>query len=41
VTRDLWDLASRIEDETAQRRAQRGALRLVHLASVLSVTNAA
>ena len=41
VTRDLWDLASRLEDETAQRRAQRGALRLVHLASVLSVTNAA
>jgi predicted TIM-barrel fold metal-dependent hydrolase len=41
VTRDLWDLASRAEDETAQRRAQRGALRLVHLASVLSVTNAA
>ena len=41
VTRDLWDLASQVEDETAQRRAQRGALRLVHLASVLSVTNAA
>jgi predicted TIM-barrel fold metal-dependent hydrolase len=41
VTRDLWDLASRVEDEAAQRRAQRGALRLVHLASVLSVTNAA
>ena len=41
VTRDLWDLASRLEDEIAQRRAQRGALRLVHLASVLSVTNAA
>jgi predicted TIM-barrel fold metal-dependent hydrolase len=40
VTRDLWDLASRLEDETAQRRAQRGALRLVHLASVLSVTDA-
>jgi predicted TIM-barrel fold metal-dependent hydrolase len=41
VTRDLWDLASRVEDEAAQRRAQRGALRLVHLASVLSVTSAA
>ena len=41
VTRDLWELASRLDDETAQRRAQRGALRLVHLASVLSVTNAA
>ena len=41
ATRDLWELASRLEDETAQRRAQRGALRLVHLASVLSVTNAA
>jgi predicted TIM-barrel fold metal-dependent hydrolase len=40
VTRDLWDLASRLEDETAQRRDQRGALRLVHLASVLSVTDA-
>jgi predicted TIM-barrel fold metal-dependent hydrolase len=41
VTRDLWELASRVEDETARRRAQRGALRLVHLASVLSVTDAA
>ena len=41
VTRDLWELASRIEDETDRRRAQRGALRLVHLASVLSVTNSA
>jgi predicted TIM-barrel fold metal-dependent hydrolase len=41
VTRDLWELASRIEDEPARRRAQRGAFRLVHLASVLSVTTAA
>ena len=41
VTRDLWELASQLEDEPSQRRAQRGALRLVHLASVLSVTNAA
>ena len=41
VTRDLWELASQVEDETARRRAQRGALRLVHLASVLSVTDAA
>jgi predicted TIM-barrel fold metal-dependent hydrolase len=41
ATRDLWELAGRVEDETDRRRAQRGALRLVHLASVLSVTNAA
>jgi hypothetical protein len=41
VTRDLWELASQVEDETERRRAQRGALRLVHLASVLSVTNSA
>jgi len=41
VTRDLWELASQIGDETERRRAQRGAFRLVHLASVLAVTNAA
>jgi hypothetical protein len=41
ATRDLWELAGQVEDETDRRRAQRGALRLVHLASVLSVTNAA
>ena len=40
VTRDLWELASQAEDETGRRRAQRGAFRLVHLASVLAVTNA-
>ena len=38
ATRDLWDLAARTEDELDRRRAQRGAFRLVHLASVLSVT---
>ncbi len=41
ATRDLWELASRAEDETGRRRAQRGAFRLVHLATVLAVTNAA
>jgi uncharacterized protein len=41
ATRDLWDLASHAEDETGRRRAQRGAFRLVHLATVLAVTNAA
>jgi predicted TIM-barrel fold metal-dependent hydrolase len=41
ATRDLWDLSSRMEDDTDRRRAQRGAFRLVHLASVLAVTNAA
>jgi predicted TIM-barrel fold metal-dependent hydrolase len=42
VTRDLWELAARSEeDELLRRRAQRGAFRLVHLASVLSVTTAA
>ncbi len=40
-TRDLWDLAAGIEDETRRRRAQRGAFRLVHLASILAVTDAA
>ncbi|HEU5287848.1 MAG TPA: amidohydrolase family protein [Candidatus Limnocylindria bacterium] len=40
VTRDLWELASQAEDETGRRRAQRGAFRLVHLATVLAVTNA-
>jgi hypothetical protein len=41
ATRDLWELASQAEDEIGRRRAQRGAFRLVHLASVLAVTNAA
>jgi hypothetical protein len=40
ATQDLWSLASRLEDEPDRRRAQRGAFRLVHLASVLAVTNA-
>jgi predicted TIM-barrel fold metal-dependent hydrolase len=40
VTRDLWELASQADDKTVRRRAQRGALRLVHLAGVLAVTNA-
>jgi hypothetical protein len=39
ATRDLWELAAGAEDdEHARRRAQRGAFRLVHLASVLAVT---
>ncbi len=39
ATRDLWDLAAQTEHELDRRRAQRGAFRLVHLASVLSVTS--
>jgi len=39
ATRDLWELASQAEDEMGRRRAQRGAFRLVHLATVLAVTN--
>jgi predicted TIM-barrel fold metal-dependent hydrolase len=39
ATRDLWELAAGSEDDDAlRRRAQRGAFRLVHLASVLAVT---
>jgi predicted TIM-barrel fold metal-dependent hydrolase len=39
ATRDLWELAAGAEDDdVARRRAQRGAFRLVHLASVLAVT---
>jgi len=41
ATRDLWDLAAQTEDDGDRRRAQRGAFRLVHLASVLAVTNPA
>jgi hypothetical protein len=41
TTRDLWDLAGQTEHEGDRRRAQRGAFRLVHLASVLAVTNPA
>jgi hypothetical protein len=40
VTRDLWEAAASIEDEAQQRRATRGAFRLLHLANVLAVTNA-
>ena len=39
ATRDLWELAAGSDDdELLRRRAQRGAFRLVHLASVLAVT---
>jgi predicted TIM-barrel fold metal-dependent hydrolase len=41
ATRELWDLASSVDDENRRRRAQRGAFRLVHLASILAVTHAA
>jgi predicted TIM-barrel fold metal-dependent hydrolase len=42
ATRDLWELAAVSDDDEAlRRRAQRGAFRLVHLASVLAVTHAA
>ena len=42
ATRDLWELAAGSEDDDAlRRRAQRGAFRLVHLASVLAVTTSA
>jgi predicted TIM-barrel fold metal-dependent hydrolase len=40
ATRDLWELSGTAEDETLQRRASRGAFRLLHLANVLAVTNA-
>jgi predicted TIM-barrel fold metal-dependent hydrolase len=39
ATRDLWELATSADDERLAHRASRGAFRLVHLASVLSVTN--
>ena len=38
ATRDLWELAAASEADGERRRAQRGAFRLVHLASVLAVT---
>ena len=42
ATRDLWETAAGSdEDELLRRRAQRGAFRLVHLASILSVTTPA
>jgi uncharacterized protein len=39
ATRDLWELAGEQDDETLQRRATRGAFRLLHLANVLAVTS--
>ena len=41
ATQALWELSAETEDEAGRRRAQRGAFRLVHLASVLAVTTAA
>ena len=41
ATQDLWELAAATEDEADRRRAQRGAFRLVHLATVLAVTTSA
>jgi len=41
ATRDLWEVANQTGDETGRRRAQRGAFRLVHLATVLALTHAA
>jgi predicted TIM-barrel fold metal-dependent hydrolase len=40
ATRDLWELSGTVEDEALQRRASRGAFRLLHLANVLAVTHA-
>ena len=40
ATRDLWELAGEQTDEALQRRATRGAFRLLHLANVLAVTSA-
>ncbi len=40
ATRDLWELAGEHTDEAMQRRATRGAFRLLHLANVLAVTSA-
>ena len=39
ATRDLWELAAEHGDEASQRRATRGAFRLLHLANVLAVTS--
>jgi predicted TIM-barrel fold metal-dependent hydrolase len=39
ATRDLGELAATTDDERLAHRSSRGAFRLVHLASVLSVTN--
>ncbi len=40
ATQDLWNLAGDSADEEFQRRATRGAFRLLHLANILAVTNA-
>jgi uncharacterized protein len=40
ATRELWEIADAAEDDQLARRASRSAFRLVHLASVLAVTNA-
>ena len=39
LTLELWELAGELPDDAAQRRAARGASRLLHLANVLAVTN--
>ena len=41
ATQDLWSLASETEADGDRTRAQRGAFRLAHLASILAVTTAA
>ena len=41
ATQDLWSLASETEGDGDRTRAQRGAFRLAHLASILAVTTAA
>ncbi len=38
ATRELWELAGHETDDVLQRRATRGAFRLLHLANVLAVT---
>jgi hypothetical protein len=39
ATLELWELAGELPDDAAQRRAARGASRLLHLANVLAVTS--
>ena len=41
ATQDLWTLASETEGDGDRTRAQRGAFRLAHLASILAMTTAA
>lgn len=40
ATRELWEIAGAADDDHLSRRASRAAFRLVHLASVLSLTSA-